>query len=222
VDNSQGSGATPSCASIVNSLGVKVGEYANPTQSAAPREMARDFVPLCKLFADSEGEGAWLAWEKQGPGVVFGINVLDLGYRRVYAPRPEGRITKGPKSDTPGWNSSPQNKLSLITAYRDALREGLFVNRSERAVRDTLQFQFGKDGFVKHAGEESGKDYSGARVNHGDMVIADALAWLMLVRSGGVDTAPTPEEVAALTPATLAGRMKFAHNAASESPWCQE
>jgi hypothetical protein len=221
VDNSQGTGATPSCASVLNSIGQKVGEYANPTTSGEPTVMARLFVPLCKLFRDRDGQGAWLVWEVPGPGVTFGKHVIDAGYRRVFLRGGEGKFAKGP-GDRPGWNNSPEQKDSLLVAYRDALREGTFVNFSERALRDTLNFQYRKDGHIEHAGVASIKDFSGARQNHGDLVMADAMAWKMLVTSGGVETEPPDPEAAETRPDTLAGRMRAAHNAASRDSWCVE
>ncbi len=124
--------------------------------------------------------------------------------------------------DRPGWSSSPATKDSLLIGYRDALKEGKFVNFSERALKETLQFQWGKDTHVRHSGERTTKDFSGARENHGDLVMADALAWKMLVQCGGVDTEPADEEKVPTRPNCLAGRMMAAHNAASGENWCVE
>ncbi len=223
VDNSHGTGATPSCASIVNSRGEKVAEWVRADDQAAPRPMADLFVPLLKLFADAAGTGAMLCWEQQGPGATFGLRVIELGYRRVYYRFDEFKLKKK-VSDAPGWNSTPSSKDALIIAYRDALRDFRFVNRSKRALEHTMNFVFMKDGHIEHAGAASTKDLSGARENHGDIVIADALAWKALVYSGGL-AEPADDDrdkKPSFEPMNLARRRALAHNAAKDSAdWCQ-
>jgi hypothetical protein len=176
-DLSTGSGATNSCLSGVNAqTGEKVFEYAHPGKD--PRSMAYVAVALGWLFKDEHGEPAELCWEQQGPGVTFGGQVLELGYRRVYyhtMELPHTRETK--RSERPGWVSNPASLRVLLEEYRAALANRRFLNRSEAALAETLLFRYTARGDVEHGEVESRKDPSGARVNHGDRVIADALAW---------------------------------------------
>lgn len=176
-DISTGNGTTPSCMSIVQSrTGLKVAEYTHCR--LYPDQFAHVACALCWLFKTEEGEGAYFAWEKQGPGVTFG-NVLtqDLGYRNVYFHVDDFKLHPQ-VSDKPGWFAAPNSKNDLIRDYNSALMSGLFVNRSREALEECREFKYDSRGDVRHAKQDTG-DLSGSRVNHGDHVIADALAWKM-------------------------------------------
>jgi hypothetical protein len=107
-DIAAGTGATNSCLSIVNSVkGEKVGEYANPHIQA--HDLAPLAVALCWLFKDSNGDGAKMAWEMQGPGLAFGKRVIELNYRNIYYRTNEQKLA--PRMDaqlTPGWYPAPE------------------------------------------------------------------------------------------------------------------
>jgi hypothetical protein len=53
------------------------------------------------------------------------------------------------------------------------------LNRSKGALEECLSFEYLKNGYVEHGGIEGGDDPSGARINHGDQTIADALSWMV-------------------------------------------
>jgi hypothetical protein len=61
-----------------------------------------------------------------------------------------------------------------------------------------LDFRYKADGFVEHSGVSSSDERSGARVNHGDRVVADALCYKMMVQlvgnRGPKETRPDPAE----------------------------
>ncbi len=180
-DISTGQGATPSVLSFVDAKsGEKVAMYERCDKP--PMEMADIAVALCWLF--SEGEGALFAWEKQGPGVPFGQRVIETGYRNVYFPISESVVQDRP-STHPGWNTTPDGKRALLEQYASALKGRLFVNRSEVALRECLDFRYTQTGRIEHSREQNKDDPAGARENHGDRVIADALAWKM-VKSMGI------------------------------------
>src|SRR5262249_49432996 len=143
-----------------------------------PDEFAVRCVALCRLFQDAYGQGAKLAWESQGPGVAFGQRVTALGYRSVYMRRNEFSTLRK-ETDTPGWTPTTVNKRVLLEESRAALATAAVVNRSEVAVEETLNFIHSPTGSVDHAGANNRDDPTGARSNHGDRVIADALAWKM-------------------------------------------
>lgn len=176
-DLSTGSGATPSCISIqAASTGEKVLEYT--TAFMDPISLAPLVMALCWLFKNEDGEGALLAWEMQGPGIVFGKTVIDLGYRRVYYRTAEHALSMK-VSDTPGWVPTPNNQRVMLEDYRAALSTRRFVNRSWRALDECLAFVYDGVGKVRHGGEASVNDPTGARENHGDRVVGDGLAWKM-------------------------------------------
>jgi hypothetical protein len=177
-DIAAGTGATPSCFTVVNAqTGEKVLEYADPHIDA--KVFAALCCAFCWLFKDREGEGAIFAWEMQGPGIGFGKRFLELGYRRIYFRKNEQKLSPKGDPDTPGWYPSPDNKRVLIEDYHDALRKGEFLNRSIPALEECLAFRYSATGKIEHGQEASTNDPTGARENHGDRVVADALAWKM-------------------------------------------
>ncbi len=177
-DIAQGTGATPTCFAGANAeTGEKVFEYADATVEPAPA--AYLMVAVAKLFKTRDDHPAKLAWEIPGPGIVFGKTVLKLGFRNVYFRTTDHRLQKT-VSDSPGWTNNNESMQTLVLGYRDALRNRRYLNRSEHALQETLAFQFGPDGYVFHTGAKDPKDPSAARVNHGDRVVADALAWKLV------------------------------------------
>jgi hypothetical protein len=77
------------------------------------------------------------------------------------------------------------------------------MNRSQVAMEETLRFIMLENGCVEHSAAGSSSDPSGARANHGDLVIADALAVLALSDDGAVEEPKTQE----IPQDTLAYRM---------------
>lgn len=141
-----------------------------------PDQFASYVVALCKWFKGGEEEGAFLVWEANGAGRLFGDKVVELGYRNIYRREAEGRIVGRPSASL-GWASTKDNKVSLLGDYREAISKGLFVNRSRQAVDELREYIYSPTLGVVHARAETTIDPSGARDNHGDRCIADALAW---------------------------------------------
>jgi hypothetical protein len=176
-DCSVGVGTTNSCLSICDAeTKEKVLEFATPF--LRPDQFAVKCVALCRWFANAYGHGARFAWESQGPGVPFGQKVMELGYGNVYLRTNEFSYAKK-QQDTPGWVPTPQNKRTLLEEYRAALSQRTFINRSQEAVEECLNFVHMPNGSIEHSGTTDREDPTGARANHGDRVIADALAYKM-------------------------------------------
>ncbi len=180
-DLSQGTGNSNSCVSILNAdIGVRVGEYVSP--KIYPEHLAPIVVWMCKLFVDEAGNPAQLAWEANGPGVTFGMEVLKLGFRNIYWHDPDPVSSKFKRLPPlrPGWYSERKAKKALLSAYRFALVNRDFLNQSELAMEETLLFQLSLDGnTVFHSGSLDKRDPSGAGENHGDRVIGDALVLML-------------------------------------------
>lgn len=206
-DISVGTGATPSCLTITNSKYLKVLEYASPI--ILPYDFGTLAVATCRLFQNQDSEGAKLAWEMQGPGVHFMNRVIELGYRNVYRREKEFELDKK-ISDKPGWYPSPDSTRGLLEQYRSSLSQREFINRSRIALEECLQFIYLPNGNVEHSNKASKDDPSGARVNHGDRVIADALS-LKMVKSFGLGT-PEAQEARVIHANSLAGRREFREN----------
>ena len=122
---------------------------------------------------------------------------MELGYRNIYYRANEQLLNPTGPAEIPGWYSTPATKLALLSEYRSALHNREYVNRSESAL--------GEQG-----GEASPNDPSGARLNHGDQTIADALACKMsrglLIKEKRRMLEPP------LKPSALAWRRQFADN----------
>lgn len=180
-DISAGTGATPSCAAGINGdVSLKVLEYANPFIVEA--EFAALVCALCEFMPGLDGSGAYLGWDSSGQqGTKFEQAILDLGYRNIYCNEDDlVKYTTGRVSRRPGWYGSNKQKYALLVDYRQALYERLLIDRSEECLLETLLFEYDrKTNTVQHARSTKTNDPSGARENHGDMVIATGIAWML-------------------------------------------
>lgn len=176
-DTSMGVGATPSCATVTNSLGEKVAEFTDA--HIYPHDFAVLLVALARFFKTPTGEGALLCWEVQGPGDTVSKVIINLGYRRVYFDRDQLELTSE-VTDKPGWKPTGRNKMMLLHDYKRALERRQFINPSRDALEECKQFEVLPNGTIEHSNIKSSNDPSGARLNHADHVIADALSHLMI------------------------------------------
>ena len=169
-DISQGTGASSSVLSIGDTkTGEKVGRYK--TNRMDPKEFGRLAVALAKYF-----NNAFLIWEANGPGRGFGDGVIEAGYRNIYYRKNEFSLSKK-QQDTPGWYSTAENKMSVLTEYRRALASGEFINRSRDAMDECAAYIYAAGNKVEHSGALAKQDMSNTGASHGDEVIADALCW---------------------------------------------
>ena len=170
VDVSAGTGASNSagCAWDIVTCEKSL-EYVNPR--IRPEALARQIFAIAKWLGD-----AFLIWESGGPGRQFGDRVIDLGYRNIYWRRSEEALSKK-VTDIPGVAQTKETKILLLSVYRAAIEKGLAINRSKEALEETLEYVFGADNSVVHARSNSKTDPSGAKANHGDRAMADALGW---------------------------------------------
>lgn len=212
-DISWGTGATPSCFSLMNATtGSKIVEYVN--SHIGPVEAANYFTAICKLFKSKTGLGARMCWEIQGPGIIFGRRVIELGYLNIYWREDEDSLGKiRDNKMRPGWNPSPRAIMALHSDYWDALREKKYLNPSWDALDETLNFVFSGTS-IEYRGRKlaDADDPSGSRVHHGDIAIADALSWKM----GKDDWQPAILEEKIVEVAdlrTFAGRLSIAESA---------
>jgi hypothetical protein len=173
-DIGQGTGASDSVASVVDrDSGEKVAEWVH--NKTGVEAFARTAVNLCQFFARGN-EPAFMIWDGGGPGLTFGkVVTQDLGFRRVYMKRDDTKVDARwtPKDRKPGWFSNRDLKRDLLIQYREALANGKFFNPSEKALLECKQFKNMADGSVEHVSIAQAQDGGD---NHGDRVIADALA----------------------------------------------
>jgi hypothetical protein len=176
-------GASYSVAQIYNRrTGCKVGKLA--VNSVDPKQFAKIVVALCRWFKNLDGEGAFLIWEANGPGRWFGDEVLRLDYYNVYYRRDEESVKKKQRGELkPGFVTSKESKKQAFKEYERAIAAGECVNRCETSLSETKQYRVTPDGkfvHVKSATIKGGIGSSDPMLtgdNHGDHVVADAVAW---------------------------------------------
>jgi hypothetical protein len=209
-DVSTGQGATPSCIQLLNgTAGQQAGEYT--TATIDEKALAPLAIALCALCVDEHGDSAVLNWEVQGPGAPFGKRVMELGYRRLYM-RPKDNIVNHRQSEKPGWNNTPDTARELLDLFRMAIYGGDLTMFSEVAMKETLNFLYDRTtGAPKHGKIKTGRhsDPHAATVNHGDHVMAAALAWLVI---RGWRQQVEKEEKTLVRPGTLAWRIQYHDN----------
>ncbi len=175
VDVATGTGSSNSCMTIFDTKeGRKVAEFSHPM--TRPEELAEIAFALGRMFRGEYDREAFLVWESNGPGRNFGARLVELGYRNLYYREVENRVVKD-RTQQLGWASTRDTKNTLLGGYRLALQNGQYTNPSREAVEELRQYVFAANGAISHARAENKSDPSGARDNHGDRVIADALAF---------------------------------------------
>jgi len=201
IDIAAGTGASNSCLSVVESkTSEKVAEFTSP--DLRPDKLAKYAVALANWFSGDNGQPAQLIWESAGPGRIFGDAVVELGHREIWYRRAENTVDRSP-SKMMGWIPTRDSKQALLGRYRKMLFNEEFVNHSREAIDECREFIYDSSGGVEHALSINAQDKSGARSNHGDRVIADALACLAL---GGVRSIQIPK--AQILPGSLAWRRR--------------
>jgi hypothetical protein len=194
-DASQGSGATPSCATVTRfegGVGVKVARFTDAW--CEPRKFGPLLVALARLFRDPDGNPAFLVWETPGVGSELTKPIYhEIGYRNVYFRTTEfqGEVKE---TDTPGFNTtSGDARLALHGLYRSALSSAAFVNPCAADLKECLAFVHDK-GSVANPKATKTQDPSGGGLNHSDHVIADALSLFGGDRKGWLGQKKAEEE----------------------------
>ena len=174
-DISAGTGSSNSVLSVGDpTTKEKIAELA--IDNLGPHEFARLAVALAKWFHDAK-----LCWEINGPGLAFSKEVRRLEYGNVYyRENPQEWYRRGKQSNKAGWHSSKETKRVLLTDYRSALGSGLFTNPSQAAMDECSFYIEMSTGSLEHSKSQRTEDPTGARDNHGDRVIADALCSMMM------------------------------------------
>ena len=168
VDCSFGTSATPSCISIFDKkIGEQVGEWLSG--GVNPMDLSQTAIAICKWFWD-----AYIIWETNGSGRAFGDAMIEWEYGRYY--KRAAKTETGETGANAGWAPTRDNKYQLLSQYRGSLADRAACNRCEEAMRESLEYLFSGNNWVEHSCLNENEDPSGARDQHGDRVIADALA----------------------------------------------
>ena len=177
IDVSTGQGGKMSSNSVISIIdrmtGKKVAEFATP--NLRPEKLAEHAVALARWFQTRAGQPSYMIWEGNGPGMSFRDRVLESQFRNFYFRISQKSVRTKPTKD-PGWWSGKEEKRQLLSKYRHSLEEGFFDNPSAIALKETLGYIEDSSGKVIHMGSNDKEDPGNSGENHGDRVIADALA----------------------------------------------
>lgn len=201
VDTSLGRGTTPSCMTSARcDTGEKILEFV--TAFMPPDDYAVKCVAIC-LWLSSPGKRALLAWERGGPGDTFGIEVMKIGYYPVYYHIDISKNLAKQRAPTPG--VATQLRQTMFTHLESDLATSQFINPSERALRNMFGWQNSPTGPTHDHHKNSAADPSGAKLNHGDLSVADGICAMMRRHVGGGIAVKEKEVV---LPGSLAWIMK--------------
>lgn len=177
------------CAFERNS-GHQIAEFA--TNRLTPDKFASYSLALSKWLHNAQ-----LNWETNGSvGAAFTASIKAIGYHNIYYREVRDRLLKK-KTKSPGWGSSIGKKSEILGAagnggLRAAIYEGKCVIRSELLLEECRQFIYDENGNVVHAGSTDKADRANRNEDHGDRVIAAAVAWLTVLDR----PRQTPQELA--------------------------
>jgi hypothetical protein len=209
-DIAAGTGASNSVISIGDvNTSRKVGEFVSP--HLQPYELARYAWALAQMFY-----GAFIIWENNGAGRNFGSMLTGakhedkLGYTNVYYRYSNEESFDRRMTQIPGWASTGQTKKILLSDYRRLLSDDGIINPCYDALNECHSYVYTSTGHVAHAGSVNSLDPSGARDNHGDRVIADALLAKMFIEK--VAILPDKKEKIVPDNCMLARRLRRDNN----------
>lgn len=178
VDVSNGQGASNSVISVrCVETGEKVAEFADA--DTPPHDLAR-IVCAAGLFFGGQKNWPLVVWESNGPGGIFGKELIRMGYPNFYFEGNWDSIRAG-KSQRYGWHSNRQKKEDLLGIYRRALARDDVINHSDRAIDEAEEYIYYDGGGIGPA--QLLQESEQARSTHGDRVIADALTVIGMMES---------------------------------------
>lgn len=178
IDPAYGTGNHASAVAVVDA-GTKSLVAMMVDANITPADLAAEVADVCRgAFRDSV-----VAWEVNGPGQSLQRDFEAQRFHRVWKPRREGKTTHG-IVDRVGWVSSESTKRLLLGNLSRAVQQGEVIVPCTGTLDEMLAYVLDGNGRVipGRLRDES----TGARENHGDRVIALALAWL------AIDDAPVP------------------------------
>jgi len=204
MDISAGTGGETSSNSVIsiwNSKCEQVGECAINT--LVPKEFAELVIATAYWFGRG-GPSPLLIWERNGPGVPFTTEVLRQKYNNIYWQRAKDDTRRyASRTDKPGYFNS--DRQLVLDPLMMAMHQHKCVIRSRALIEEAGQYEYGKNNKIVHPKSKTTRDASAAGENHGDRVIAAAMA----MRAYFEQPAQQKKKVVRATPRdnTLAGYM---------------
>ena len=117
---------------VDDNTGEQVAEYADPT--IEPHALARLLMVAGLWFGGVRG-CAYIAWERNGPGLTVEKHVRRCQYPRVYR-QSTVRGQAESQTDAMGWHSNPESKQSLYREASDAMASDKLLVRSRECLTE--------------------------------------------------------------------------------------
>ena len=169
-----GAQANNSCVQIIDLVTMEqVLEYA--TSTVRPEKFADIVMAMGKWF-----HNAFLSWEVQGPGGVFGKRILERGYSNVYLRTVDELSTtkRTRKTQKVGFSSQNQEiRSGMFEGLLMAVMDDALQIRSSSLVAETGHYIYdGIDGKIVHSPSQRSDDGADKGKSHGDRVVAMGVA----------------------------------------------
>jgi hypothetical protein len=196
--------STNHAAAVIDvTTGFKVAEFA--CNDISVLDYARYVRALGRFFKGLHEE-AYLVWEDNGPGGAFGSHIIEFGYSHYFMRTNETSIKKK-KTFTPGWWSNTQTKLILLSNHAKALASGHYTERSLLCINECKDYVYSNQKVV-HQKSMFSEDPAHGGDNHGDRVIATAVAWRGVTDRPAVKLTQTPASELSPPDYSFASRRK--------------
>jgi hypothetical protein len=172
IDVSRGYGASNSAITIICAETHEIiAQFAN--NSTPPYELAR-LVCAAAIWCGGQNRVPEIIFESNGTaGVDFGRQLRHYEYPNIWLDKTLGVVTEK-NTKHYGFHSTTDKKAALLGLLRRAYAHGRIVNHSIDSIAEAMQYIHLPDGSIGPASDADEK--RNVRADHGDRVIADALA----------------------------------------------
>ncbi len=173
VDISNGGGGSNS---VISVLALEINQIVAKFWDAytSPEELAMT-VAMAGVWFGGLRPPAYIVWENNGPGSIFGRKLVGMDYPNFYRQRVDNTM-RNQKTPRWGWHSTNERKEMCIGMYRDALARDEIINPCAEALEEAADYIYDDTGKLIPAVLR--EEPEGGRKLHGDHVIADTLCWV--------------------------------------------
>jgi hypothetical protein len=170
-----GNSSTCSALCVMDRLtGEQMAEYACATID--PLRFADYAAAVGYWFQDPHGIPAEIIWENHGPGASFCTKLTQMAYPNLWFRGVTEEYTSKATKKLGFWVTN-KTKQPLLAHFATAVDTGICKINSQRCIEEAKFYINLPGGNVEHIVSQTTDDPSGASWNHGDRLVASALAW---------------------------------------------
>lgn len=172
-----GTGSSNSVLQVIDKLTCEqVAEMATP--NIAPQDLAWYAIALSQWFRGRTGPALLIPEANHANGASFLKVVRDSGVANVYARQKDPTKKVAGRAARWGFWTDERTKPMIFRDLSYSITNNELVVRSETCLSECLCYHLLANGKVEHIDALNSEDPSGANHNHGDRVMALALAWV--------------------------------------------